>query len=290
MAIVGLVVKPHIQRAVDLAQKVEAFLLKEQHQVLLEETTAQLLGQGHRGVTAEELTAAADPIIVLGGDGTMIRVAHFVEGRSPRMVGVNFGNLGFLTEITPAELMEVLPLVFADKVQYNERNMLFVEVLNGGRSTFRAQALNEATVIKGADEPLIELDVSVDGEQVMRLRSDGLIAATATGSTAYSLAAGGSIVYPTLPAILLTPICAHSLTVRPLVLKLESVVEIAVPPYDGSVVLSLDGQHSTPLVSGDRVRVMRSRNTVKFVRSPARSYFEILRVKLNWAAANRNGE
>ncbi len=282
----GLVVRPGIEKALTLAKEVVVWAQSHGHKILLEEETASLLGLGG-GVSGRDLAVQADPIVVLGGDGTLIGIAHFVEGRIPTLVGVNFGHLGFLTELSPDELMKTLPLVLAGTARVAERSMILATVIRDGREIFATQGVNEAVVLKGADQPLLEIDLSVDNEEVMRLRADGLIIGTSTGSTAYSLAAGGSIVYPTLPVVLVTPLCPHSLTVRPLILKLDSELTLSIPEYPGVVFLSVDGQLSTRLSSGDIIKIQRAQNSVRFVRSPSRSYFEILRTKLNWGIANK---
>lgn len=293
MATIGLIIRPGIERAVGLGREVLAWAQKRGHGVVCEQATAKLLGPSGSGelgaaVGPKELVSQADPIVVLGGDGTLIGVAHYaVSERSPVMVGVNFGHLGFLTEIAPTELFEVLEGVFAGSVTYGERSMLRTEVIRNGKVVFSGQAINEAVVQKGAEERLVDLDLFVDREAVMRLRADGLIISTSTGSTAYSLAAGGSIVYPSLPVVLVTPLCPHSLTSRPLILRLDSELSVSVPLYDGKVYLSIDGQISEPLQSGDVVRLSRAKTTVRFVRSPSKSYFEILRTKLNWGIPNK---
>ena len=284
---IGLAIRPGVEQAEELGLKVLAWAKKRKLPILLERETAAILKSGHKGVSERELANNADPIVVLGGDGTLIGIAHYVEKRCPTLVGVNFGHLGFLTELAPSELMDVLDSVLDGGVKCGERSMILAEVLRKGKVVFSAQGVNEAAVLKGAEDSLLDIDFAVDGEPVMRLRADGLIIATSTGSTAYSLAAGGSIVYPTLPVILVTPICPHSLTARPLILKLDSELTLSIPPYEGKVVLSVDGQVSTALSSGDLIRVTRAKHSVKFVRSPSRSYFNILSAKLNWGIANK---
>ncbi len=288
MATVGLVVRGGIEEAVQLAHEVIRWCSRHRHKILFERETVKILDERKKGVSAEELAATADPIVVLGGDGTLIGVAHYVKGASPTLIGVNFGQLGFLTELQPEELMETLPRVFSGKAKCAERSMIRAEVVRKKKRIFSGQAINEATIIKGAQSKLLPLDFSADGESVMLVRADGLIISTSTGSTAYSLAAGGSIVYPTLPVILVTPLCAHSLTVRPLILRLDSELTIRIPSYSGEVFLSLDGQISLPLQGEDVVKISRAKRTVKFVRSPSKSYFEILRTKLNWGIANKS--
>jgi NAD+ kinase len=244
-------------------------------------------GEGTLGVSVIELATRADPIVTLGGDGTLLGVARNIDGYSPTFVGVNFGNLGFLTEIKPEELFPVVEQVLAGTAPVRERSMLLTEVLRGESIVFSSQAVNDAVIMKGARSRLIDLDFYVDNEAVMRLRADGLIVATPTGSTAYSLAAGGSIVSPSLAAVLVTPICPHSLTSRPLVLDLEAELKITVPQYDGRVFLTVDGQVSLELQTGDTVRIRRAKQRLRFVRSLQRSYFSVLRTKLNWGIPNR---
>ncbi len=287
MAKIGLVIKPGITEALKLGRELLKWARVNKHEVLLEKRSSKLLGVGSGSYLAEELTQLSDPIITLGGDGTLIGVARHIGRRGPVMIGVNFGNLGFLTEIAPQELFEALELFFAKKVRCVARAMLHVDVLRGRKIVFTSQALNDVILIKGAIDRLVDVDLAVDGQGVYRVRGDGVIIATPTGSTAYSLAAGGAIVDPELKVVLVTPICPHSLTSRPLVLDAKSKLTLSVPPYDGSIFVSVDGQVSAPLEVGDSVRVMRSKNQVRIVQSPNRNYFEILRTKLNWGIANK---
>lgn len=286
MAVIGLVVRPGIKKALSAADEVFEWASRHQHQVVLEERSANIFGGHGPGLSPQELVAQADPIITLGGDGTLIGIARHVGEHRPVIIGVNFGNLGFLTEITPDELLPTIEAFFAGKAHYAERNMLWAEVFRDGQSVFSSQAVNDAIVQKGSRDRLLDIDLAVDEEDVMRMRGDGLIMATPTGSTAYSLAAGGSIAHPGLNVVLITPICPHSLTTRPLILRIESRLSVSIPRYDGRVYLSVDGQVSTNLQTGDVVQVTKSKNTVRFVRSTHRSYFEILRAKLNWGVGN----
>lgn len=281
---IGLVVRAHSPAAIALAKLV---LERYGERVVLSQETAAELGRA-QGVAEKELVRISDPIVTLGGDGTLIRLGRLCAvGSSPVMLGVNFGTLGFLTEIPPDALFPTLESVLSGNAEVGTRVILRARVFRGGESMFESQAVNEALVQKGSRDRLLDLDIRVDSEDVMRLRADGVIVATPTGSTAYSLAAGGAIVSPRLDAILLTPICPHSLTNRPLILPMSSVIEILVPPYDGEVFLSLDGQESVELYVGDCVRIERSECQVRFVRSPKESYFQILRTKLNWGIGNR---
>ena len=239
-------------------------------------------------MATDKLATSADPVVTLGGDGTLIGVARYVQGQSPVMIGVNFGNLGFLTEILPSELFSTISNVLSGSSRFAVRSMLMAEVYRQGELIFSSQAVNDAVVQKGVRERLLDLDLAVDGEAVMRLRADGIIIATPTGSTAYSLSAGGSIAHPSLEVALITPICPHSLTNRPLVLGLDSNIRITVPNYDGKVFLTIDGQVSTQLLPGDALCLQRAKHSVRFVRSPGKSYYDILRTKLNWGIANQS--
>lgn len=286
MAVIGLVIRPGIKKAVALGEEVITWAHSKGHTVLVEQRTSTLLNSRLPGVDAATLARDADPIVTLGGDGTLIGIARHVTERTPIIIGVNFGNLGFLTEISPREAIPTLESVFSDQAVYGVRSMIQADVYRGNDCIFSSQAVNDAVVQKGSRDRLLDIDFAVDEEDVMRMRGDGLIVATPTGSTAYSLAAGGSIVFPTLSVVLITPICPHSLTSRPLILRLDSILRISIPPYEGRVYLSIDGQESTALHSGDVVRLTKAKESVKFVRSPAKSYFDILRTKLNWGIGN----
>ncbi|MFM1846828.1 MAG: polyphosphate/ATP-dependent kinase [Pseudomonadota bacterium] len=286
MATIGLAIRGGIERAKTLGQELIAWAVPRGHTVVCEVETAKLLGLAE-GIGAAELANKADPIVILGGDGTLIGVGRYVDKSSPTLVGVNFGNLGFLTEVTPEELFSTVESVLAGSAAIGTRSMLLAEVWRDGKAIFSSQAVNDAVVQKGARARLLDLDIAVNDEEIMRLRCDGLIAATPTGSTAYSLAAGGSIVHPSLAVMLVTPICAHSLTSRPLILPLDSAFCVSVPAYEGRVFLMIDGQDNVELRSGDVVRITKAKNTVKFVKSPRKSYFDILRTKLNWGIRNR---
>lgn len=288
MAVVGLVIRPGVPAAVELAHQLQRWCVERNHGLMLERESARLMG-AKDGVLVSELVARANPVVTLGGDGTLLGVARTVEGSSPIFLGVNFGNLGFLTELRPEELLETLDQVLLGKAAVRERSMLLAEVVRGGATVFSSQAVNDAVIMKGARSRLIDLDFYVDREAVMRLRADGLIVASPTGSTAYSLAAGGSIVAPTLAAVLVTPICPHSLTSRPLVLDMDSELKIVVPQYDGRVFLTVDGQVSLELQTDDEVLIHQAKQKLRFVRSRERSYFSVLRTKLNWGIPNQGG-
>jgi NAD+ kinase len=284
---VGLVIRPGNQKIVDCAEQLLAWCSARNIPVDTEKQTAHILQLTEPGFSAKELVERADPIVTLGGDGTLIGVARYVRGSSPVFVGVNFGNLGFLTEVRPDELMKTLEDALAGKVSCAERVLLHVVVERDGKNVFESQAVNDVVVQKGARAPLPELDLGVNGHDVARIRADGIIFATPTGSTAYSLAAGGSIAHPSLSVILVTPVCPHSLTNRPLILPGSARIELELPKFHDEVLVTVDGQVSESLQPGDKVRVSQAKQAVRFVISEDESYFDILRTKLNWGVPNR---
>ncbi len=283
----GLVIRPGSQRVLSLAREVVAWCQSRNLPLDVCPQTAKLLKLSSPGIGAKEMVGRADPIITLGGDGTLIGVARYVHGQSPVFVGVNFGNLGFLTEVRPDELIGVLDDVLKGDVKCAERVLLEVQVHRKGAVAFESQAVNDVVVQKGARSRLPQLDLAVNGHDVARIRADGIILSTPTGSTAYSLAAGGSIAHPSLSVILVTPICPHSLTNRPLILPGSAAVEVELPKFDDEVIVTVDGQVSETLASGDIVKVSQAKQAVKFVVSREKSYFDILRTKLNWGVPNR---
>lgn len=279
---IGLVIRDDSTDILNYARLLLGWGAGAGYQIACGEQTARMLGLKDPGVPVDELIKLADPIVTLGGDGTLIGVARFASGPCPTLLGVNFGRLGFLTEIHPEELISALEGVLAGTARTKERHMMRCQVIRDGEAIFESQAVNDVVVQKGSRDRLLDLDVFIADEPLMRLRADGLIAATPTGSTAYSLAAGGSIVYPSLGVMLLTPICPHSLSYRPIILPIDYQLNVIVPEYDGEVFVSIDGQSSKELKVGDMVSVTKAKNNVRFVRSPSHSYYDILRNKLNW--------
>ncbi len=287
MATIGLVLRPGVDGVRTLACEISDWAKKNNHTLLVEQGSADVLECTCQTVSADELASQADPIVTLGGDGTLIGLGRHVTSPSPLMVGVNFGTLGFLTEVSPQEVFDVLQTAIDGSASVGERIMLRATVSRNGKEVFSCQAVNDAVIQKGSRDALLDLDLHVQGEDVTRLRADGVILATPTGSTAYSLAAGGSIVHPSLDVVLVTPICAHALTSRPFILPLSFEIDVHIPEYGGEVFLSVDGQESCELTPGDVVSVRRSEHSVRFVLSKSKSYFNILRRKLNWGVANQ---
>lgn len=283
---IGLVVRGGNPAVSPLAKELAKWCAGHGIELAVDAQAAKILKLPH-GLSHEEIVEQADPIVTLGGDGTLIGAARYVKGKSPLFVGVNFGHLGFLTEVRPDELFAVLEDVVAGKVRSAERGLLRVEVVRHDKIVFESQAVNDVVVQKSARSPLPELDLSMDSLEVARIRADGIIIATPTGSTAYSLAAGGSIAHPALNVMLVTPICPHSLTNRPLILPGESSINVKLPHVKGEVYVTIDGQVSERVQAGDEVRVTQAKQSVRFVIAPEKSYFDILRTKLNWGVPNK---
>ena len=285
---VGLVAKQRVEAAASVLAELAAWLDARNVRVIFETETAALAGvPPHRPTTSrEELPAACDLIVLLGGDGTLIGMARRIAHANVEVpiLAVNFGSLGFLTEITQNELYASLETVLDGTAEIEERMMLRACTLRQGQVYANEIVLNDVVTTKAALSRIIELAVSVGGQRVMRVRADGLIVATPTGSTAYNLAAGGPIVHPVVDALLLTPIAPHMLTNRPLVVAGQSEI-IVEPDMKGSdeVFVTFDGQSGHTLQAGDIVSVRRAERPLLLVRSASRTYFDVLRQKLKWA-------
>jgi NAD+ kinase len=284
---VGLVAKHRVEAAAGVLTQLAAWLGARGIVVLFETETAKLAGvqPGHATTTSDDLPKVCDLIVLLGGDGTLIGMARRIARAAVDVpiAGVNFGSLGFLTEITLDELYPSLDALLAGTAEVDERMMLRAQTVRGGHVHREELVLNDVVITKAALSRIIELSVSVNDKTVMRVRADGLIVATPTGSTAYNLAAGGPIVHPVVDAVLLTPIAPHMLTNRPLVVAGTS--EIAVEPDmngNDEVFVTFDGQSGHALQAGDVITIRRSDRPLRLVRSSSRTYFDVLRQKLKW--------
>ncbi|MGD2173764.1 MAG: NAD(+)/NADH kinase [Candidatus Brocadiaceae bacterium] len=229
----------------------------------------------------------ADFALVLGGDGSMLRAARKVGCRGVPLLGVNFGKFGFLTETTAEHLEEVLTDVLSGRYELAERMMLHCVLQREGEPLLETAALNDAVVSRTALSRIITIDLHVDGDRVTTYRADGLIVATPVGSTAHSLAAGGPIVYPELSAIVVTPICPHTLSNRPLVLPPEVELRLATPDFAQPPALTVDGQLNSELRDNDTVIVRRAEEPLRLIRTGRQTFFETLRSKLDWRGQPR---
>jgi NAD+ kinase len=278
---IGIVAKRNRPEAVDLARRLSSWLRRRGREVLLDEEVAIALGVDG-GVTKSEIMKRADLVVVLGGDGTLLSVARHSIARPAPVLGVNLGGLGFLTDVRPEEVYRALERVFAGEFRAEPRSMLAAAVIRDGSKIRRFQALNDVVINKGALARVLDLATSVDGVPLCTYKADGLIFATPTGSTAYSLSAGGAIVEPSVGVVMIAPICAHTLTQRPIVLPERARIRVVVSSPDEEVVLTVDGQEGMELKNNDVVEVSRSRHHALLVRSPAHSFFALLRTKLRW--------
>jgi NAD+ kinase len=232
-------------------------------------------------IEATELVASVDAVIVLGGDGTLLHASRMIGANGVPIMGINLGSLGFLTEVKLEEVHEAFDGLMSGQYQLEERVLLNVEVIRGDTVVSSYRALNDAVINKGALARIIELEVSINLQPVLFTRSDGLIISTPTGSTAYSLAAGGPILYPTLNAFIIAPICPHTLTNRPLVVPDHDILQICL--HRGQdVMLTVDGQTGMPLQPLDCVRIRRAESTVKLLLPFGNTFFKLLREKLRW--------
>ena len=274
--------------ASDHLERLSTWLVDRGVTPVLDEDTATLLKTSTRHDTRarDTIPADVDLVVVLGGDGTLLGMASRIAraGRDVPILGVNFGSLGFLTETRIDELDSTLAAVLDGTATYDERTMLDADVERGGVSLDRRVVLNDVVFTKAALSRIIELSISVGQVLVTTIKADGLIVASATGSTAYNLAAGGPIVHPLVDAVILTPIAPHTLTNRPIVIPADHVIEVRprIEPGAEDIFITYDGQEGYPLRAGDVVRVRRAERKLRLVKAPARSYFQLLREKLNW--------
>jgi NAD+ kinase len=250
--------------------------------VLIDKETQNCVASLGPATPRENLAAQIDLLIVLGGDGTLLSAARALGAHRVPILAVNLGGLGFLTSVTLDEMYPVLEQVLAGQHRTSERMMLEAEITRRGQKLERYRALNDAVANKAALARMLDFDVLVDGDHVGRYRADGIIVATPTGSTAYSLAAGGPIVQSDLDAFVITPICPHMLTNRPLVIPGSARIELDFFAAEELGYLTVDGQIGLQLERADRVTITKSDNKVVYVRPPQQTYFQILRSKLRW--------
>ncbi len=279
---VGIVAKPDALRAPEVVTRLVEWLTARGIEVTLEKETAGIVPAVRAAAAPkEELPGLADLLIVLGGDGTLLSMARAVGDLGVPIMGVNLGGLGFLTATTLDEMLPSLHAVLEGRMVVEERLMLVARVIRNGAALVEHMALNDIVITKSAMSRIINLAVSVEGEYATAYRADGLIISTPTGSTAYSLSAGGPIVFPSADAIVLTPICSHTLTNRPIVLPASHRIEVTVQS-DQEIMLTVDGQVGVGLRERDVVEVVKAAAHIRLVRVLQKDFFSVLRTKLKW--------
>jgi len=278
---IGIIGKTSIEKTFELVSALSKWLEDRGVEVYLDKPLAKRSPAG-KAAAAEKIPALVDIILVFGGDGTFLGVARLACKHGTPILGINLGGLGFLTEITIDEIHPMMERILAGDYEVEDRHMLLTTIRRGRKRIGRHEVLNDVVINKQAVARIIDLAIYIDGSHVTTYKADGLIISTPTGSTAYSLSAGGPIVHPTLPVTILTPICPHTLTNRPLVVASDMKVEIAITTQEPDTYLTLDGQIGIQLSTGDVVEAIQSDTSVKLIKSPYRDFFTILKTKLMW--------
>jgi NAD+ kinase len=278
----GLIANHDKSGAAELVHEIAEACLRRSLPLMFEANTARMIG-AESTATPPDLVRECDLLIVLGGDGTILQVLHELRDEFRPILGINLGTLGFLTCVSAAAWREAIEAVVAGTYRVSERTLLDVEVVRAGQTFARHMALNEAVISRGELSRLIKLNVAVDGETLSEYNADGLIVATPTGSTAYSLSAGGPVLTPDSGVFVVTPICPHVLTMRPVMVSDASRIEIEPSPGQPEVFLTLDGRNSARILQGDRIRITKAPQRLPLAMLPGMSFFEVLRQKLKWS-------
>ncbi|HEY6188364.1 MAG TPA: NAD(+)/NADH kinase [Pyrinomonadaceae bacterium] len=284
---VGVVVKPHQQDALKTICKLVLWLAERDIKLIggLEverERIEHATGCSIETVESERLAASVDLMVVLGGDGTMISTARMLGDSEVPVLGINYGSLGYLAEFKMEEMFPALESILEGDFRLDRRVMLAAEHFRGTTRLMHSRVLNDVVINKSALARIIEIEASLNGQFVNSFRADGLIVSTPTGSTAYNLSAGGPVIYPSMNAVVITPICPFTLSNRPIVVPDDALIELSLKTPDEEVSLTLDGQVGVRLEVGDRVLIRKSRTTFNLIQPTNRNYFEVLRDKLRW--------
>ena len=278
---IGIISKPNAPAAADLVPKLLEWLHARHIATRMDEATAEYAHE-RDGLPRETVPQNCDLLIVLGGDGTLLSAARAIGNREIPLFPVNLGGLGFLTAITVDSVFPELERAFRGEHRIAKRKGLATEVVRDGSVVATYESLNDAVLTKSAMARMIDLDAYVDDQFLCAYKADGLIIATPTGSTAYSLSAGGPIIYPSVPTICVTPICPHMLTNRPVLVPETSVIRVVSHGPDESVYLTIDGQVGTPIRDGDTIVCRSSAHSLLLIRPPNQMFFDVLRQKLKW--------
>ena len=283
---IGIFARPRRSDLTAIVAPLLDWIAKRGCRALYDNETAEALAEGSTpGLTRNQLASQSDLLLVLGGDGTLLAAAREAAPRGIPILPINLGSLGFLTSFTLEEMYPALEETLAGKAETSERVMLTASLIRKGQAIESRNVLNEVVVNKGALARMIEVELFIDEEFVCRYRADGLIVATPTGSTAYSLSAGGPIVHPDVESLIVTPICPHTLTDRPVVIGDGCKIEMRLRGDAASVYLTLDGQKGILMQSEDRVGIARAKERLKLIQPHRKSYYQILRSKLKWGEA-----
>ncbi len=277
---VGIISKPGRREPEEILKELLPRLRMKGHETYVDLDAAARLNI--EGYSKAEIASLADVVIVLGGDGTMLSVSRLVAERGIPILGINLGTMGFITEINRNERYDAIDAMLSDMCMVEERLMLSARILRDGEKIGEYTVLNDVVINKGALARIIDLETLINGVYVTTFKADGLIISTPTGSTAYCLSAGGPILYPTLDSIVLTPICSHTLTNRPIVLPEDFRIEVTLRTLSEDVYLTLDGQVGFPLRKNDVIEVDKSPFKTRLLMPCVRDYFDVLRTKLKW--------
>lgn len=278
---IAIFAKVHDPRCLGIAAELVDWLVAKGLSPLVENHLSRHLGSKYPAERSD-IPDQADLVVVLGGDGTLISVARLVGDRQVPILGVNLGSLGFLTEITLTEMYPALERCLNGDFEVSARMMLRVSLLRDGVEIEGHQVLNDVVINKGALARIIDMETEVDGRYLTTFKADGLIISTPTGSTGYCLSANGPIIHPQLDCLVITPICPHTLTNRPIVVASDALISITLQSVNEDVFLTLDGQVGVTLKYGDVIRMERAEHRTKLVQSRSKDYFEVLRTKLKW--------
>jgi len=279
---IGIIAKPHHSHAVrKVLDDLIPWLMQRGIDVIMDSDTANTAGQVSPHPKSK-VPSLVEMVIVLGGDGTLLSVSRLVEGKDVSILGVNLGGLGFLTEVTVEELFPTLEMIFKNEFVTDNRSMLKAIVHRKGEPVAQSLVLNDVVISKGTLARMIQLEIFINQQYVTAMRGDGLILATPTGSTAYSLSAGGPILNPSVEAMVLTPISPHMLTNRPIVIPNDVRIQVVLKTREEGAAVTFDGQVGFSLRYEDTVEIWTADNKIKLIRSPQRNYYEVLRRKLKW--------
>ena len=277
---IGIICKQGRKEPQEILQELLPLIKKNGCETFVDSETAAALKIN--GFSREEIASNVDLVLVLGGDGTMLSVSRLVAEQGIPILGINLGSLGFITEVSRDEIFSTVNKMLNEGCAIEERLMLSAAVHRDGKKLTEYTVLNDVVINKGAVARIIDLETNVNGSYVTTFKADGLIISTPTGSTAYSLSAGGPILYPTLESIVLTPICSHTLTNRPIVLPDDFKIEIIIKKISGDAFLTLDGQVGFSLMTGDVIEINKAGYKTKLLVPIERDYFRVLRTKLKW--------